>query len=82
MEQERRQPLTDEDVQRIANVVADRVHEAFYIDEEKHYNQHQRLDALLKVYEDARNIFWKGFLGLVILGAIFLAGVGIVKGVK
>lgn len=82
MEHERRQPLSDEDIDRIAQAVASKAKEAFHIEEEKHYNDHQRLDRLLTAYEEATGMIRKAFYGLVIIGTIALAGVGIVKGMK
>lgn len=82
MPDERRHPLSDADVERIATAVAEKASAAFHISEEKHYNDHQRLNNLLEAYENAQSAFWKGFLSLVIIGAIMLAGIGIAKGVK
>lgn len=79
---ERRQPLSDDDIERIAEAVAKKTTETFHIDDEVHYNSHQRLDKLLDAYDSATNMFWKAFLGLVILGAIILASISIVKGAK
>lgn len=79
---ERRHPLTDDDINRIADAIASRAREAFHIDDKKHYDSHQRLDRLLDVYDGATSIFIKTFLGLVIIGMIVLAGVTSVKGWK
>lgn len=79
---ERRHPLTDADVERIACAVAAKTKEAFHIEDEEHYNKHKRLDKLLEVYESATNAFTKAFVALVIVGALVLAGIGIVKGGK
>lgn len=82
MTEERRHPLTEDDVDRIADAIAKKAREAFHIDEEEHYNSHQRLDRLLDAYDGATSIFVKTFLGLVIIGLIVLAGVTVVKGWK
>lgn len=74
--------LTATDIDRIAIAVARKTHEAFHLEEEKHYNDHKRLDSVLDAYDNATNIFWKSFLGLIIIGAVILAGIGITKGVK
>lgn len=66
--------LTKEDIMQIADAVTERAKNAFHIDEEKHYNQHTKLDAMLDAYTSATNIFWKTFIALVIVGAIILAG--------
>lgn len=80
--EERRHPISDEDILRIAEAVAKKTHEAFHIEDEVHYNAHQKLDKILEAYDNATNIFWKTFLALIITGAITLAGLTIVKGIK
>lgn len=82
MDHERRAPLSDDDIDRIANAVAKKTKDAFHIEEETHYNSHKRLDKLLEAYDGATSAFTKAFIGLVIIGAIFLAGVAVVKGAK
>jgi len=79
---ERRHPLTDDDIDKIAEAVTIKTRESFHIEEEKHYNSHQKLDKMLEAYDSATNIFWKMFLALVITGSIVLAGLSVVKGVK
>lgn len=66
--------LTKEDILQIADAVTERAKTAFHIDEKDHYNQHQKLDAMLDAYTSATNIFWKTFLALVIVGTIVIAG--------
>lgn len=80
--EDRRQPLTDEDIERIANAVAKKATAAFHIGEEEHYDSHKRLDKLLDVYDSAQSAFWKAFVAVVIVGALVLAGIGITKGAK
>lgn len=80
--EERRHPLTDDDVNRIAEAIAKKARDAFHVDEEKHYNSHQRLDRLLDAYDSAVNVFTRTFLALVIVGMIVLAGVTAMKGWK
>lgn len=79
---ERRQPLSEEEVDRIADAIVSKTQRSFHIEEELHYNSHQRLDRLLNAYDSATNIFIKTFLGLVVIGAIVLAGVTSLKGFK
>jgi len=55
-------------------------HGNFHVPEELHYVEHSELRDLLKDYKTAKSMFWKAFLGLVILGAIVLAGIGILSG--
>lgn len=66
--------LTEHDIMQIADAVAERAKSTFHIDEEAHYNQHKKLDAMLDAYTSATNIFWKTFLALFIVGALVLAG--------
>jgi hypothetical protein len=80
MEAEHRYALSDDDIERIAARLAEKARAAFHIDEEKHYNSHQRLDKLLDAYDNAANIFIKTFLALLIAGLIMLAGVAALKG--
>lgn len=80
--EERREPMSESDINHLADVIVKKTQQAFHIDDEKHYNSHQRLDRLLDAYDSATNIFTKTFFGLVIVGAIVLAGVTAVKGLK
>ena len=82
MSDERRQPLSDDDIDRIATAVAKKASDAFHIEEEEHYNSHKRLDKLLDVYDSAQSAFWKAFIAIVIVGALVLAGIGITRGAK
>jgi hypothetical protein len=82
VEDERRHPLTDEDIERIAEAVARKASAAFHIGEEEHYNSHKRLDKLIDVYDSAQSAFWKAFIAIVIVGALVLAGIGITRGAK
>lgn len=80
--EDRRHPLTDEDIDRIANAMAKKAAAAFHISEEEHYDSHKRLDKLLEVYDSAQSAFWKAFIAVVIVGSLVLAGIGITKGAK
>ena len=82
MEADRRAPISDDDIARIADAVAVKGHNAFQIEAEKHYNDHKKLDAMLEAYDNATNIFWKTFLALIITGALVLAGMTASKGLK
>lgn len=66
--------LTREDIIHIVDAVMEREKTAFHIDEEEHYNQHKKLDAMLDAYTSATGIFWKTLLALIITGGIVLAG--------
>lgn len=73
-EDRRKSVLTNEDISQIADAVTERAKSAFHIDDEAHYNQHKKLDAMLDAYTSATNIFWKTFLALFIVSALVLAG--------
>ena len=73
-------PLSNEDIDKIANAITEKAHRSFHIAEEQHYNSHKRLDKLLDSYDSATNLFLKAFWGLVIIGLIFFAGFGFWKG--
>jgi hypothetical protein len=79
---ERRQPLSEEEVEWISQAIVAKTQAAFHIEEEKHYNSHQRLDRLLDAYDSATNIFSRTFFGLLVIGAIIFAGMASVKGIK
>jgi hypothetical protein len=83
-------PLTEQEIDIIAERMVKRVretHHDFWIDNETHYNDHQRLGLLsiadihdlsdlLSAYRNARSLFWRAFLGLAIIGSLALAFVG------
>ena len=77
----RRNVLSETELSYIADAVSDRATKAFFIEAQQHYNSHQRLDRMLDAYDAATNVLLKGFLALVIVGAILLAGFGASKGV-
>ena len=79
---ERRQPMSEEDIERIADAVASRTHAAFQLEDEKHYNDHKKLDKMLEAYDNATNVFTKTFLALFIVGAIVIAGLAATRGWK
>ena len=83
--------LSDKDVQVLAEKLMNVVHEQkhdFWIDPESHYRDHARwsgfdddqirtMHDLITTYKNARNLFWKAFLGLAIIGSIVAAAVGL-----
>lgn len=88
--------LSDGDVEALAEKLIDKVHQQkhdFWIDPEEHYIDHSRLRALkpdewtslqdlVRAYSSARSLFWKAFLGFAIVGALALAVIGVMFGVK
>jgi hypothetical protein len=74
----RRAPLSAEDIERISSAVAAKIRaEGFHIDEETHYNQHKELEKFLDAFNGARNGLVKCFLGLIGVGALVLAAIGV-----
>jgi hypothetical protein len=67
--------VTDEEIKKLATEIV-KQRGGFYVDPEDHYKQHQRLDRMLDLYDSASSIVFKGILGLVVGGLIFLAAVG------
>lgn len=77
-QQNRRAPLSNDDIERISSAVALKIKsEGFHIDEETHYNQHKELEKFLDAFNGARNGLVKCFLGLIGVGALVLAAIGV-----
>lgn len=51
----------------------------WWVEPEQHYNEHRDIAAFLTTYSDAKNIAFKAFVGLVVIGMAVLAGLGAVK---
>lgn len=51
-------------------------HGDFHISPEDHYKQHAELCDILGIFKQAKGLFWKAFIGLVIVGAIAMAALG------
>lgn len=65
--------LSDEDVERVAEKLFakfDSKLRTFWIEPEKHYESHRRLDDLLDVWKQTKNTALKTVIGLFILGLI------------
>jgi len=67
--------MTEEEIKKLAAEIV-RNNGGFYVEPEEHYQQHQRLDKFLDLYDSASNIFIKAFLGAAVLGIIALAAIG------
>lgn len=71
--------LSDEDIQKIAEAVAQIEDQddsrGFRVNAEQHYNSHARLDRFLDTYDSASNIVCKFFIGLVLVGLVAAVGV-------
>ena len=68
--------LADEEIKKLADEIV-KQKGGFYVDPEKHYIQHQRLDRILDLYDSASNIILKVVLGATILGVLALSALGV-----
>ena len=73
IEHSRRNQLSEGEIARIVAAIKRSQEDNFHLCSEEHYASHKRLDKLLDAFDAAQNIFWKAFIGAVIIGAIFLA---------
>ena len=48
----------------------------FVLEPEQHYNDHKEVASLIADYKAAKNMFWKAFIGLAVIGGLVLALVG------
>lgn len=87
--------MTPEEIDKIAECLIEKVQARkhnFWIDPEQHYQDHQRakdhsmnnedeadLRQLLGMFRTARGLFFKAFVGLAIIGALVLMGIGLAK---
>ena len=49
----------------------------FFVEPEQHYNDHREIASLISDYKSAKNIFWKAFIGLAVVGGLVLALIGV-----
>jgi len=87
--------MTPEDIDRVAEILIEKIHARkhdFWIDPETHYQDHQKhkshtlnnedeadLRQLIGMFQTARGLFFKSFIGLAIIGSIALAAYGSFK---
>jgi len=65
--------LSDDDVERISCKLFDKFDSklsSFWIEPQKHYDSHRRIDDLLEVWKQTKSTFLKTFIGIFILGVI------------
>ena len=67
-------PLSDHDVERVAEAVLEK-QKAYVIEDKEHYDAHQRIDRLLDMYDAAQNVAWKTFISLLVVGGILVAAI-------
>lgn len=46
---------------------------SFWVDPEKHYKSHDRLDKLLDVYDGAQSVIMRTLIGAMVLGLLIVA---------
>jgi len=70
-------PLSDDDLEKIVAKIkeAESTDRDFWLEPKEHYDQHARLDSLLKVFDQAKSSAIKIAVGFVILGVIFVASI-------
>lgn len=72
--------MDDSDVDAIAQrlcVLLRENRKDFFVEPEQHYNDHRDIASLISDYKSAKNIFWKAFIGLAVLGGLVLALIGV-----
>ena len=72
--------MNDSDVDAIAQrlcVLLRENRKDFFVEPEQHYNDHRDIASLISDYKAAKNIFWKAFRGLAVLGGLVLALIGV-----
>jgi len=65
--------LSEDEVEKIADKLFDKFDskmQKFWIEPEKHYESHRRLDDLLEVWKQTKSTFLKTFIGIFIIGLI------------
>lgn len=48
----------------------------FFIDPKEHYDQHQRIDRFLDIWESTGNVIFKTIIALIVAGGLALAALG------
>lgn len=72
--------MNDADVDAIAQrlcVLLRENRKDFFVEPEQHYNDHRDIASLISDYKAAKNMFWKAFIGLAVLGSLVLALIGV-----
>jgi len=75
--------LSKDEIDQIADSLVERVqstHHSFWIDPEKHYQDHIAMREVIGSWGTAKGIFARAFIGRVVIGTIALAIIGFSKG--
>lgn len=68
--------MTDDEIEKLAKEIVSQKG-GFYVEPEEHYLQHQRLDTLLKIYDDTNSTALRIVIGAVVLGIFAVAAIGL-----
>lgn len=68
--------MTDSDIDKLAERILEK-RGGFYVEPEEHYQQHERLEKILEMYDTAGNIFIKALISAVFIGIFALAAMGL-----
>ncbi len=71
--------LKKEEVEAIARAVVEEVKEskhAFWIEPEDHYKDHLAMRDMYTTFSGVKGIFFKAFVGLVVVGSLVTAAIG------
>ena len=72
--------MTDDELNSLADKLREKLTadtKAFWIEPQAHYDEHKSVSELVDDYKNAKNWFWKAFVGLAVIGGICLAAVGL-----
>ncbi len=67
--------MTDDEIEKLAGEIV-KQKGGFYVEPETHYQQHERLDTLLEMYDSTTSIFLKIFIAAMCMGALALVFLG------
>lgn len=71
--------MTENEIDKVASAVCNKLQQQrqqWWVEPETHYNQHKQLAELLTEYKEAKNIFWKTFIGFLITGSLVIMAIG------
>lgn len=72
--------MPDADAEKIAALVMKKIEQhrvSFWIEPEQHYQDHIEMRSLLTAFNESKSIFLKTFLGLLVIGGLFIAMVAL-----
>lgn len=72
--------MDQKDIDKIADAMVTRIqktHHNFWIDPQRHYDDHMSMREVIQSWRSGKSIFTKIFIGLLVVGSITLAMVGL-----